>query len=251
MTVQGAVRFDRAYSKFPEQTIPKDVWWPTEFVIEPSKGIDAYKNISPRVGLAYDLFGNGKTSFKANVGTLHASRRPTTAATWRPTPRRVRSRSPAVRGPTRTATTRVDCDLLNAAVQDLRATGGDLCGQGDANYGKNRSATSLDPSILNGWDARPNDWQFGVSVQQEVMPRVSVEVGYYRRWWPIYDGVDVTDNIAVASSEFGQFSVVAPTDSRLPNGGGYTINGLYNITPAAAARAAGQRAQGRQLLRRV
>ena len=67
---------------------------------------------------------------------------------------------------------------------------------------------------------------------------MSVEVGYYRRWWPIYDGVDVTDNIAVASSEFGQFSVVAPTDSRLPNGGGYTINGLYNITPAAAARAA-------------
>ena len=123
----------------------------------------------------------------------------------------------------------VDCDLLNAAVQDLRATGGDLCGQGDANYGKNRSSTALDPSILNGWDARPNDWQFGVSVQQEVMPRVSVEVGYYRRWWPIYDGVDVTDNIAVASSEFGQFSVVAPTDSRLPNGGSYTINGLYNI----------------------
>jgi hypothetical protein len=77
-----------------------------------------------------------------------------------------------------------------------------------------------------------------VSVQQEVMPRVSAEIGYYRRWWPIYDSVDITDNLAVDPSEFGKFSVTAPVDSRLPNGGGYTVSNLYNITAAAAARAA-------------
>ena len=54
----------------------------------------------------------------------------------------------------------------------------------------------------------------------------------------MYDGVDITDNMAVDPSEFGQFSVVAPVDPRLPNGGGYTVSGLYNITPAAATRAA-------------
>jgi hypothetical protein len=122
-------------------------------------------------------------------------------------------------------------------VQDLRATGGDVCGQGDPNYGRNRATTTLDPSVLQGWKARSYDWQLGVSVQQELMPRVSAEVGYYRRWWPIYDGADVTDNLAASAADYGQFSVVAPTDSRLPNGGGYTVNGLYNITPAAAARA--------------
>jgi len=237
MTLQGALRFDRAYSRFPEQTIPKDVWWPSEFVMPAAKGVDAYLDLSPRVGFAYDVFGTGKTSLKANVGRyLHpasddgryvASNPAQTAVTLAARPWTDANGNYVV-----------DCDLLNAAVQDNRATGGDLCGQGDANYGKNRAATILDPSVLTGWKARPYDWQFGVSVQQEVLPRVSAEVGYYRRWWPIYDGVDVTDNVAVAGSEFGQFSVVAPTDPRLPNGGGYTINNLYNITPGAAARAA-------------
>jgi hypothetical protein len=237
MTLQGAVRFDRAFSKFPTQTIPKDVWWPQEFVIPETKGIDAYLDFSPRVGVAYDLFGNGKTSFKANLGRyLHPASNdgryvaPNPAAT-------------AVTLASRPWTDSngnwvVDCDLLNAAVQDLRGTGGDQCGQGDANYGKNRAATVLDPSILGGWKARPYDWQFGVSVQQELLPRISAEVGYYRRWWPIYDGVDITDNIVVDPSEFGQFSVTAPVDARLPNGGGYRVDGLYNITAAAAARAA-------------
>ena len=56
--------------------------------------------------------------------------------------------------------------------------------------------------MLEGWKARPYHWQFGVSVQHEIIPRVSAEVGYYRRWWPIYDGADATDNV-VSASEYG------------------------------------------------
>jgi hypothetical protein len=237
MTLQGALRFDRAYSKYPTQTIPKDVWWPNEFVMQETKGIDAYLDLSPRVGFAYDVFGTGKTSVKANLGRyLHPASNDGRYVFANPAQNIV---TLAARPWTDSnGNWVVDCDLLNAAIQDNRATGGDLCGQGDANYGKNRAATVMDPSILGGWKARPYDWQFGASVQQELLPRVSAEVGYYRRWWPMYDGVDITDNIAVDPSEFGQFSVVAPVDPRLPNGGGYTVSGLYNITPAAAARAA-------------
>ena len=49
----------------------------------------------------------------------------------------------------------------------------------------------MNPETLSGWGVRENDWQWGVTVQQEVMSRVSVEVGYARRW---FKGVTVTDN---------------------------------------------------------
>ena len=68
-----------------------------------------------------------------------------------------------------------------------------------------------------------------MSVQHEVLPRVSVEVGYFRRW---FQGFIVTDNLAVAPSDFEQFSVTAPLDSRLPGGGGYTVGPLYDVNPA-------------------
>jgi hypothetical protein len=236
MTIQGALRFDRAWSSFPEQVIPQDVWWPSTFTIPAAQGVNAYLDLSPRVGFAYDVFGNGKTSLKGNVGRyLHPASNSG----------RFDASNPAALALTivsrpwtdANGNYRVDCSLLDASIQDNRGAGGDLCGQGDPNYGRNRPTTRLDPSVLQGWGVRPNDWQFGVSVQHEIIPRVSAEIGYYRRWWPIYDTVDATDNIAVASSEFGQFGVTAPSDPRLPNGGGYRVDGLYNITAAAAARA--------------
>ena len=72
---------------------------------------------------------------------------------------------------------------------------------------------------------RPGDWQIGASIQQEVLPRVSVEVGYNRRW---LQNFSVTDNLAVTPADFGTFSVVVPDDPRLPNAG-QTISGLYNV----------------------
>ena len=65
-----------------------------------------------------------------------------------------------------------------------------------------------------------------MTVQQEILPRVSVEAGYTRRW---LQNFTVTDNRALGASDFDEFSITAPLDSRLPNGGGYVIGGLYNV----------------------
>jgi hypothetical protein len=81
---------------------------------------------------------------------------------------------------------------------------------------------------------RPTDWQFGASVQQEIFPRVSVEVGYFRRW---AQNFYVQENTNVSAADYTAFSIAAPSDPRLPNGGGYTVSGLYSITPAAITRA--------------
>ncbi len=208
-------------------------------MLPPQDGITGYNDISPRIGGAYDVFGNGKTSLKANVGRyLHPASNQGRYINANP--------SELVSTITGRAWTDAngnywpDCNILDGRPQSPATTGSiDTCGVwADPNFGRERPSTTLDESILGGWGARPYDWQFGVSVQQEVMPRVSVEVGYYRRWWPIFGGHDVTDNVLTSASDYSQFSVVAPSDSKLPNGGGYSVPGIYNITPGAALRGA-------------
>jgi hypothetical protein len=58
---------------------------------------------------------------------------------------------------------------------------------------------------------------------------MSMTVGYYRNW---YGNFRVTDNLAVSPADFNTFCVAAPKDTRLPNGGGYQVCDLYDITPA-------------------
>ena len=177
----------------------------------------------------FDLFGNGKTAIKANVGKyLEATITASNYGIANPTSR-------IAQNVTRNWTDSngnfvADCDLLNSAAQDLRSRGGDVCGAySNLNFGKNVFSNTIDPAILKGWGVRPSDWSFGVSVQQEVAPRVSVEIGYVRRW---FQGFVATDNLAVKPTDFAQFSVVAPADPRLPGGGGNTITGLYDVNPA-------------------
>src|SRR5207245_4962920 len=82
-------------------------------------------------------------------------------------------------------------------------------------FGTSQPGSSYDPSILTGWGHRAFNWEFSTGVQQEVMPRVSVEVNYFRRW---YGNQLVTDSRAYAPSDYTQFSITAPSDARLPGG---------------------------------
>ena len=61
-----------------------------------------------------------------------------------------------------------------------------------------------------------------------MLPRVSVEAGYFRRW---LNNFTVTDNLLVGPGDFTPYSITAPSDPRLPGGGGYPVNGLYNVVP--------------------
>src|SRR6185295_4464676 len=121
-----------------------------------------------------------------------------------------------------------DCDLLNNTAQDLRAGGGDFCGAvANTNFGKSVFDTTQDPALLSGWGVRAGDWQYGISVQQQLLPRVSMEAGYYRRW---LENFVVTDNLTLKATNFDPFTISAPADSRLPGGGSYAIPGpLYNV----------------------
>jgi hypothetical protein len=232
-TVQGALRYDHAWSYFPEQTVGPVRFFPTAVTYPRTTGVEGYHDLWPRGGIAYDLFGTGKTSVKFNFGRyLEAAQNGGLFIALNPT------------GRLSTTTTRTwtdtngnfaaDCDLLNPAAQNLSASGGDVCGaNASPNFGTQVFDSTLDPGLLSGWGVRSGDWQYGVSVQHEVLPRVAVEVGYQRRW--LVNSL-VTDNRARSAADHTLFGVNIPSDSRLPGGGGGVLNGLYNVTPEAAVR---------------
>ena len=229
MTLQGALRYDRSWSYSPEQQIGPTNFLPTALTFPKTPGVDSYNDISPRGGVAYDLFGNGKTAFKMNFGYYlePASNLNGNYSISNPIARIATTTTRTWTDPNGDFVPQCDLTLVDANGE---------CGRMNSpTFGTATQVTAgIDPAILGGWGIRPGDWQIGASVQQEIMPRMSVEFGYFRRWLTNFT---TTDNQALAAADFTEFTFTAPSDSRLPNGGGYAIPGLYNVTAAGFARA--------------
>ena len=82
LTLQGAVRFDRAYSWFPAQMEGPSRFLPIPIVVPETRGVDSYKDITPRMGAAYEMSGNGRTALKVSLAsTWKASARLATTPT--------------------------------------------------------------------------------------------------------------------------------------------------------------------------
>ena len=239
LTLQGALRYDRAWSWTPAEHNGTELTSrfnaaPISFPRTP--GVDSFNDITPRFGAAYDVFGTGKTALKFNLGHyLDAATNDSEYTSNSPAARIVRAASrnwddrtfPV--GDPRRDNKVVDCDILNfAANGECPALTGN-----DANFGGvSGTLTQVNPETLHGWNVRQSDWQWGITVQQEVIPRVSAEVAYNRRW---FLGAKVTDNTLRGPDDYEAFTITAPQDPRLPGGGGYPIT-LLMVTQAAANR---------------
>jgi hypothetical protein len=235
LSLQGALRYDRASSFSPvkgngtSETSPFNA---AAISFERTASVDAYNDISPRVGVAYDVFGNGKTALKFNMGRyLDAATNDSIYVQNNPAARTVSSVNRSWQDGNGNFV--VDCDILNPARQTT--PGGDTCGEvtgNSLNFGTPGGGTQVNPDLLHGWGVRQDDWQWGVNLQQQLRPRMSLEVGYNRRW---FGNFTVTDNLAVGPADYEKWTINAPSDSRLPDGGGYPID-LYTLTADAARR---------------
>jgi hypothetical protein len=255
LTLQGALRYDHASSYAPVElngTTNTSFLNPSPVTIDRTAGVDAYNDITPRAGVAYDLFGNGKTALKFNFGkylAYAANDSPYTSTN--PGATITRSVQGANLRPWHDDNNDyvVNCDLLNPAANGECG----LANSTAANFGKASSATivcgspaaavACGDSVLNGWGVRPGDTQYTGTIQQQIIPRVSADFSYTHR---TFHGFFITDDInrhagggfdGSVLGSYESYTIDAPSDNRLPDGGGYPIT-VFVPTAAATGVAA-------------
>jgi hypothetical protein len=235
LTVQGAIRYDRASSFAPSElngTTSTSFLNPQAITIERTPGVDAYNDLTPRIGVAYDVLGNGRTALKFNWGrylAYAANDQPYTSTN----PGFTVVRNVQNRGWTDADGDFVaDCNLLDPASNgECAAAIGNA-----ANFGKLGAATQVNPDVLTGWGVRPHDYQSTISLQQQIVPRVSADVSYTHR---TFHGFFVTDDLnRDVATDYESYMLTAPSDPRLADGGGYPVTVF--VPTAAAARVAAQ-----------
>ena len=249
-TLSGALRYDHATSNYPETCIggSNEPYVPVQIggtyagqsrYCTPSSDGVSYNDLTPRWGVAWDVFGTGKTSVKWNMGKyLSGAAISGIYADANPAQRAVNE---YVRSWTDVdGDRRVDCSLLNFNGQDLSASGGDICGGPGSVFvfgpqpdpygsGATRSAWTrparrsvwqttqcgrteqgipaevqaycdvYGETLLDGWGKRRSEWQFSLGVQHELLPRFSAEVTYNRRE---YSNLTVTDQLGIGCDRF-------------------------------------------------
>jgi hypothetical protein len=228
LTLNMGLRYDYLKITIPAQHLDPAPLVPRRNLDLPETDLTTWKDLTPRLGAAYDLSGNGKTALKISIGKYVIAQgvqgpygdaiSPVNrlanfvTRTWTDTTFPV--------GDPRRSNFVPDCDLTNP-LANLE------CGNlSDTNFGSATPSTTIDPGVLNGWAVRPYNWEFSASVQRELVPRISVDAGYFRRW---FGNFAVTDDRNLAPSDFAPFSTSAPADPRLPGGGGYAVDGFVDL----------------------
>ncbi len=220
LTLNLGIRYDQFDGKSLETPVEAGRFTPA-VVFPEVTGIPQFKDISPRLGASYDLFGDGRTAIKASLGRYVIAMATNYIQPSAPVFQLVQQTNRAWTDANGNYVP--DCDLQN------RTANGECGGIADTAFGSTRRTTTWSDEVLRGFGNRTYSWQGALSLQHELASNVGLTVGYYRT---SFSNLTVTDNQTVTPADYDPYCAATPVDARLPGGGGQQVCGLFNLNPS-------------------
>jgi len=194
LTLNPGLRFEYFNGEVPEQTAPAGRFVPARR-FDRIPNLPDWKNVAPRFGAAYDLFGNGKTAVKGSIGKYMQQESVGYPNTYNPM-------------------------VLSSDIRTWRDLNGDDIAQEhelgpttNLAFGVRRNRNP-DPEI-----ERPYQLLYNLGIQHELRTGLGVSVSYYRRG---FYNITWTDNLDTTHADY---TLVTVPD---PRGNGQTLP-VYNL----------------------
>jgi hypothetical protein len=212
LTFNAGLRYDTYHGYAPDVRMPAGPFVP-ERTFAKTDDLVNLKDLNPRLGAAYDLFGNNRTAVKAFLGRFIVGEAGDLPA------------QPAMA-------------IVSSATRTWTDRNGDFIPQenelgplSNNQFGSPQPVNlTVDRDVRYGWGNRANTWQGILSIDHEIVAGLGVQLAYYRTWW---GNQNFMENRLVSASDFDEYCITAPVDARLPGGvSGSRICGLYDIKPA-------------------
>jgi hypothetical protein len=197
LTVNYGLRLEYFNGEISEQNAPAGRF-STERRFSEVPCMPCWFDVTPRLGVAYDLFGNARTALKASVNKYMAGQTLGFAQRYNP------------------FSSQNDVRTWNDLNNDDVAQDNEIGPSNNARFGESTLTRRPDPDI-----EREYDWEYSAGIQHELLRGVSVTAAWYHR-----DTYNMTKSVngPFTPEDYTVVNVVSPLDG--------SIIPAYNLNPA-------------------
>lgn len=195
----------------------------------PGMTVSSWKDLQPRLGLVYDLRGDGRTALKASASRYGERNAIALAGLVNPVANNIEMSRLWFDGLDNAVFVGAPPGAFPSCIPSAADPTGSSCIPGDglvqgdplnpAPNGEILSPNTTElgfasPAIVNffnedwafGWGTKAANWEFSASIEQQFADGVSVDFGYFRR---MYSNFSVVDNRAVGTGDWDYYATAA------------------------------------------